>query len=100
MLVHLCVFACMRECAVIPGIGTVCDSEIMVLCRACVCACVCVCMSILLTCVCLCVKETEWMVHKCYLPKTTVALFNQYPSTNTHTPLLPKHPWELPAFIK
>lgn len=30
----------MKACAVIPGVGTGCDSEIMVLCRVCVCVCV------------------------------------------------------------
>ena len=87
--VHVvCVFVCVlyceleRECAVIPGIGTVCDSEIMVLSRVSVRVCLWVTTAISHRHVCVWVWKRE---SKSYLQGTTVILFNQYSSTHTHT---------------
>lgn len=72
-----------KECTVVPGKGTGCDSEIMVLCRGGVCVCA-------RTCAC--------VVHKRCSP--AVVLFNQYPGTNVHAPPLHTHSREWAAFIK
>lgn len=64
----VCVFLYVRECGVIPGVGTVCESEIMVLCRVCVCACalvwLCVLSSVLVMSVCVCPAVSIHM-HMC-----------------------------------